>query len=228
MAGTTPTSPTVPSKKTAAKKKPSQKKKSVGRPKKNFFLRTGRKFKTATTGETRNSPTTDPNIIFWLGVSLIIFSGWSSGRIKSIFTFAWHGVAIDSRGKLSFGEDAGQWATDLIHFGSQFIFLFIMVITARAIPPLARIWLVIIGGMWILYLMKNPQVLMLLNASSATPNRMATESSNINLANLREAQGQYQAIIDKLKGTFPFGNIGPTILAEQGKTSGGSLPGGLH
>lgn len=150
--------PTVVMKRNPIKKPPPtpNKKNSPGRPKAQFNPAKG--FKTAATGETRNSPMTDPNILFWLGVALIIFAGWSSGRIQFIFSNAINPVLAQKNGS--------SWFTQIKVFASQFLFLFIMVITARAVPPLARIWLVMIGGLWVLYLMKNPQVLQLLNWTS--------------------------------------------------------------
>lgn len=133
------------------------KSKGAGRPKAPLIRRVARGYKLASTGETRNSPMTDPNVIFWLGIGLIVVSGWSSGRLKNIFSIAWSGQSA---------QDYQNWFTTIKVTGSQFLFLFILVITARAIPPLARIWLVIIAGMWILYLMNNPQMLQILNWTS--------------------------------------------------------------
>lgn len=146
--------------------------KGRGRPKRALPIRAVKGFKTAATGETRNSPMTNPNIIFWLGIGLIIFSGYSNGRIKRIFGFATGNAGSEN-------NDPRNWLTDIKVFGSQFLFLFILVITARAIPPLSRIWLVIIGGMWILYLMKNPQILQLLNWTSVNGTQ-ALADANIN------------------------------------------------
>ena len=145
-----------------------------GRPSKSIPVFTG--FHRAAAGETRNSPMTSPNIIFWLGIALIIFSGYSNGRIRRIFSFAFNGPASPQE------KSVGSWLTDLKVFGSQFLFLFILVITARAIPPLSRIWLVMVGGMWVLYLMKNPQVLQLLNWTSqgGNPNVLNALQSGTN------------------------------------------------
>lgn len=167
MAAASPPKPKPKPKPSKTPVKP-PKKKSAGRPKKNLFVRSAKNYKIAATGETRNSPMTDPNIIFWLGIGLIIFSGWSSGRIKNIFAGAWNGAH---------GQDSYTWWTDIKIFASQFLFLFVLVITARAIPPLARIWLVIVGGLWILYLMKNPQVLQLLNWTSVGANNQQQYTS---------------------------------------------------
>lgn len=149
---------------------PGSKKKSAGRPKAPFFKRAPKQYKVLATGETRNSPMTDPNVIFWLGIVLIVFAGWSSGRIKRIFAIAWIG---------EYQNDTSHWADDIKQTGSQFLFLFLLVITARAIPPLARVYLVMLIGVWILYLMKNPEVLKLLAATADNNSLLNTLQSQI-------------------------------------------------
>lgn len=191
------TTPVQPTKKTptkvAGKNNSKGQQRNVGRPQKNFFLKASGGFKQAATGETRNSPFTDPNILFWLGIGLIIFSGFSSGRIKDLFSMAWN------------GGESGKWFTTIKVVGSQFLFLFLMVITARAVPPLARIWLVIIGGLWILYIMKNPQIVQLLNWTSVG----AT------------SQAQYNSIVQQLANSMntatnnPVGSTGAGITTKR-------------
>lgn len=127
---------------------------SAGRPRKPHPFRT---FKNAATGETRNSPFTNPNIIFLVGGSLIIASQWT--RIKKAFGYAWDVNKIIADGP-------GTFYNDVKVIGVQVLFIFILTITARAVPALGRIWLVIIGGLWILWLMRNPEILQLLQAAS--------------------------------------------------------------
>lgn len=127
--------------------------KGAGRPKKPFIQRAPGQFKTAATGETRNSPYTDPNILFWVGLTLIVFAGWSSGRLATIFKLAWSP-------DLTKAKDFKNASLSTI---AQLIFLFLLVVSARAAPPLARIWLVILIGVAVIYLVKNPQALTILS-----------------------------------------------------------------
>lgn len=129
-------------------------KRSAGRPKESHPFRS---FKNAATGDTRNSPFTDPNIIFLVGGSLIIASQWT--RIKKTFGYAWNVNKIVADGPSVFYNDIKV-------IGVQVLFIFILTITGRAIPALARIWLVILGGLWILWLMRNPEILKLLQVAS--------------------------------------------------------------
>lgn len=140
------------------KVKNQQPQKSVGRPKKSFFRKAPKQFKELATGETRNSPFTDPNIIFMLGIGLILASGWSSGRLKELFALILFSPANLARP----GELTKQFRIILV----QVLFVFLLTITGRAIPPLARIWLVVIIGMWLLWIMRNPEMLKLLNEAS--------------------------------------------------------------
>lgn len=130
-------------------------KKSVGRPHETHPLKT---FHEAAAGETRNSPYTNPNIIFFAGGALLIAADIE--RIKKVFGYAWGNltVADASKNPLDFWKN-------LKVILSQLLFLFIITMTARVIPPLGRVWLIVIIGLWILYLMKNPQVLQLLQAA---------------------------------------------------------------
>lgn len=113
-------------------------------------------------------------------MGLIIASGWSSGRIPFIFKNAWNSGTAQANSK--------DWWTQIKVVLGQLIFLFILTVTARAIPPLARIWLVTIIGLWILWLMKNPQALLILNGfvnppgSATVPKTTAsTNQSTINI-----------------------------------------------
>lgn len=129
-------------------------KRPVGRPKESHPFRS---FKNAATGDTRNSPFTNPNIIFLVGGSLIIASQWT--RIKKTFGYAWDVNKIIADGPSVFYNN-------IKIIGVQVLFIFILTITARAVPELGRIWLVILGGLWILWLMRNPQILQLLQVAS--------------------------------------------------------------
>lgn len=166
MAAAAKTSPKV-----APKNNPKGQPRNVGRPGKNPVVKIASGYKQAATGVTRNSPFTDPNIVFWLGIGLIIFSGWSSKRIINLFSMAWNGGSV---------KGTKDFFTTIKIIGSQFLFLFILVITARAFPPLARVWLIIIGGLWILYIMKNPQIVQLLNWTSVGATNQAQYDSIVN------------------------------------------------
>lgn len=133
--------------------------KPAGRPKQPQPLKS---FKNAATGETRNSPYTDPNVLWWLGITLIIASGWSSGRLSTVFKLAWNPE--------NFASNSIEFMNALKSTGFQVLFLFILVVSARAIPPLGKIWLVIIGGLWIMWLIKNPQIIQTLSTTAQNLN----------------------------------------------------------
>lgn len=121
--------------------------KGAGRPRKSFAAKLPGRFKRAATGETRNSPMTDPNIIFWLGISLILAAGWTSKRIPNLWTFATNPGS---------GANAGDFLGSIKSTFVQLIFVFLLAISARAVPPLASIWLILLIGLWTLWLIKNP------------------------------------------------------------------------
>lgn len=141
--------------KPAPGKTPNAKKKTAGRPRRSLASRAITGYKTYATGVTRNSPYTDPNIIFWVGLSLILLSGWSSGRLKTIILMAWG------------GGDAGSFLSAIKSEVAQLIFVFVLVVLSRAIPPFARVALVLMLGFGLLWLIKNPQIVQLLAAFSA-------------------------------------------------------------
>lgn len=133
--------------------------KPAGRPKQTNPFKS---FKTASTGETRNSPYTDPNIIFWLGFILIIASAWSSGRLSTVFKLAWNPE--------NFVSNTDQFMSAIKSTGLQLLFLFMLTVSARAIPSLAKIWLISIGGLWIMWVIKNPQILQALSSAAKNTN----------------------------------------------------------
>lgn len=109
-----------------------------------------KKFHTLAAGETRNSPFTNPNLIFFVGGALLIVA--DAARIKKVFRYAWGSNALADASK----NPVDFWASLKVIL-VQLIFLFLITMSARVIPPLGRMWLIILIGMWILYLMKNPQ-----------------------------------------------------------------------
>jgi hypothetical protein len=151
----------------------------VGRPKAPLGSSIPRKFKTMATGETRNSPMTTPNIIFMLGLFLIIAAGFKSARFKTLWNDIWNKPAAQqSPGQI------GSSASDLLNqfriIGLQLVWLFAMTVIARAVPPISRLFLIVIAGMWLLFLINNPQVLQWLNAQeqAATGTSSTTNESN--------------------------------------------------
>lgn len=127
----------------------------VGRPK---SFHPFRSFHNAAAGETRNSPTTDPNIIFFAAGGLIVVSSWS--RITTVFSYAWGNKTTHDAAK-----NPEDFWSNLKIILVQLLFVFLLTFVARIAPPLARIFLVIVIGTWILYLMRNPQVLYLLKVA---------------------------------------------------------------
>lgn len=130
-------------------------KRNVGRPKETHPFRA---FHKAAAGETRNSPYTSPNLIFFAGGALMVAADWK--RITRVFQYAWGNKTVADASK----NPTDFWA-NLKVILVQLLFLFLITMTARVIPPLARMWLIVIIGLWILYLMKNPQVLKLLQVA---------------------------------------------------------------
>jgi hypothetical protein len=129
----------------------------VGRPKRTRPFKT---FHTLSAGETRNSPFTNPNIIFFAGGALMIAA--DIARIKKVFQYAWGGNALADAKK----NPSDFWA-NLKVIIVQLVFLFLITMSARVIPPLGRMWLIIIIGLWILFLMRNPQILKMLQAAGS-------------------------------------------------------------
>lgn len=142
-----PATPKANSKSPPIPKKNSSRK--VGRPHK---VRPFKAFHTAAAGETRNSPFTNPNIIFFAGGALMIAADIQ--RIKKVFSYAWGNNALNDAKK----NPSDFWA-NLKVILVQLVFLFLITMSARVIPPLGRMWLIIIIGLWILFIMKNPQIL---------------------------------------------------------------------
>lgn len=142
------------------KSPPIQKKNSqkpVGRPHKTQPFKA---FHTAAAGETRNSPFTNPNIIFFTGGALMIVA--DLGRIKTVFQYAWGNKTVADASK-----NPGDFWANLKVILVQLLFLFLITMSARVIPPLGRMWLIIIIGLWILFIMRNPQILKVLQAAGS-------------------------------------------------------------
>lgn len=135
-----------------AKTNSSGNKSPVGRPHETHPFRT---FHTLAAGETRNSPYTNPNIIFFAGGALLVAADIK--RIGNVFKYAWGNK--NTKGGYNSPVDFWQGIKVIL---MQLLFLFVLTMSARVIPPLGRVWLIVIMGMWILFLMKNPQVLQLL------------------------------------------------------------------
>lgn len=133
-------------------------KRPVGRPHK---TRPFKAFHNAAAGETRNSPYTNPNLIFFAGGALMIAADLK--RIKKVFQYAWGNNALADASK----NPADFWA-NLKVILVQLVFLFLITMSARVIPPLGRMWLIIIVGLWILFLIRNPQILKLLQAAGSS------------------------------------------------------------
>ena len=144
--------------------------KSVGRPKQHIAIRAARQFKTYSTGETKNSPTTVPNIIFILGMFLIVASGLKSTRFRQIWNDIWTqgAPAKQQTGASQVSANLSATGADLLNqfrvVGLQLLALFSITVIARYVPPLSRIILVIVVGTTILFIINNPQVLQWLNA----------------------------------------------------------------
>jgi hypothetical protein len=118
-----------------------------GRPTKTQPFKT---FHTLAAGETRNSPFTNPNLIFFTGGALLIVA--DAQRIKKVFQYAWGANTVQDAAK----HPADFWAALKVIL-VQLVFLFLITMSARVIPPLGRMWLIVIIGLWILYIMKNPK-----------------------------------------------------------------------
>lgn len=144
--------------------------KSVGRPKAPLFKRASTAFKQSATGETRNSPFTDPNLIFIFGLVLIVISGWTSGRIKTMLVGIW------TNGSMGATDFANAVKSTI----SQFIFVWLLSFSARAMPALGKIWMVILIGIGTFWLIKNPQILQLLNTMANSTNPANQPSSQVN------------------------------------------------
>lgn len=129
--------------------------KGVGRPHKTKPFSS---FHEAAAGETRNSPYTDPNIIFFAGGALMIAADIK--RIKTVFEYAWGNKTAADASK----NPSDFWA-NLKVILVQLLFLFLITMSARVIPPLGRMWLIVIIGLWILFLIKNPQILKMLQVA---------------------------------------------------------------
>lgn len=112
-------------------------------------------FHTAAAGETRNSPFTNPNLIFFVGGALLIVA--DASRIKKVFSYAWGRNPALSAAK----NPADFWGALKVIL-VQLVFLFLITMSARVIPPLGRMWLIILIGLWMLYIMKNPQIVQFL------------------------------------------------------------------
>lgn len=136
-----------------ASKKNSQR--PVGRPHENHPFRT---FHQLSAGETRNSPFTNPNLIFFAGGALMVAADWN--RIVRVYQYAWGNKTIADASK-----NPGDFWSNLRVILVQLLFLFLITMSARVIPALGRMWLIIIIGLWILFLMKNPQILKLLQVA---------------------------------------------------------------
>ena len=127
----------------------------VGKPKRHPVIRLAKGYKELATGDTTNSPATYSNIIFIMGMGLILVAAFSSGRLKQIFTNLWNPPF-----------DASLVVANFVGLGSQFLFIFIISFISRAIPTFGRIGVVTMAGLWILWFMQNPQLIQLLNTTS--------------------------------------------------------------
>lgn len=128
----------------------------VGRPRKPLITRIPSGFKKASTGDTSDNPGTTSNIVFILGIGLIVASGFSSQRIQNALKWAW-GMN---------GLDPSPFTNFLRITGVQLLAIFILSFISRASPNIGRIFTVVLIGVWILWLMKNPQITKLLAAAA--------------------------------------------------------------
>jgi hypothetical protein len=102
--------------------------------------------------------TVSPNLVFMLGGGLIIFA--SSKRIKTVFEYAWGNKTV---------ADASKNPSDFWHnlkvILVQLFFIFLITMSARVIPQLGKMWVIVLIGLWILYMMRNPQIFKLLQVA---------------------------------------------------------------
>lgn len=107
------------------------------------------------------------NIVFLAGSGLILASGWP--RIKAIFNAAWNPTFAKANPNII--------TNNLRIIGVQILFVAGMTFTARLFPALGRMWLIMLLGTWILFLMKNPQIFKLLQVAGATNTTSAVSAT---------------------------------------------------
>lgn len=178
----TPTPPTkTPVRRTTRKKRASAKtlvtptkKNAVGRPKKAPIIRLAKGFKYAATGDTSAAPGTSSNLFFIMAIVLVVASGWSSGRIQELFKSAWN------TGTMNDANSADVFVEDLRITGTQLIFVFFISFFGRAFPVVGRASVFMILAIWLLWLMKNPQILILLNNASQKGSTKTSSTASTN------------------------------------------------
>lgn len=117
------------------------------------------KFHRGITGSGTVFSPASPNIIFTAGIGLIIASGISSKRIPQIFR-----DSLSPQDALAH-DPQRLWRNLKITF-VQVGFIFGITILSRMFPGISWFFLIVIGGTWLLWLMRNPELLFLLSEIS--------------------------------------------------------------
>lgn len=127
------------------------------------------------TGSTSAFSRANPNLIFVGGLGLIVASGFSSHRIQNIFH-----DALNPNDAIA-NHPQRMWQS-LKVIGVQLLWVFGVTFLSRLSAGFANFMLVVIIGIWILWLMRNPETFILLNAASQDDTSTSQQNSISTLA----------------------------------------------
>lgn len=140
-------------------------------------LRFANKVHRGITGTNSAFSTNKANLVFMGGMALIIASGASSHRLRDIFR-----DALNPNAAITSGNSGRLWHNIKIIL-VQLIWVIGLTFLSRLSNPLSNIFLVIISGMFLLWLIRNPQVFILLNAISEDGNTSTSSTTISGLVN---------------------------------------------